>query len=151
MIYEHVNDCIKFETERGIAKTTLKELSRYLHEFVDYCQQNQIIAEQISSDFMRQYVQYQGKGHGPISIVKITPHSLRHAFATHAIEGDADLIVLKAVMGHASIHSTQIYIHPSLDTLRKAVNDHVAADILSDLIDKGVVILRMQQKWKKAA
>jgi len=88
---------------------------------------------------------------GSFSIKKITPHSLRHAFATHAIEGDADLIVLKAVMGHASIHSTQIYIHPSLDTLRKAVNDHVAADILSDLIDKGIVILRMQQKWKKAA
>ena len=88
---------------------------------------------------------------GPFSIKRITPHSLRHAFATHAIEGDADLIVLKAVMGHASIHSTQIYIHPSLDTLRKAVNDHVAADILSDLIDNGVVILRMQQKWKKAA
>ena len=88
---------------------------------------------------------------GPFSIKKITPHSLRHAFATHAIEGDADLIVLKAVMGHASIHSTQIYIHPSLDTLRKAVNDHVAADILSNLIEQGVVILRMQQKWKKAA
>ena len=88
---------------------------------------------------------------GPFSIKKITPHSLRHAFATHAIEGDADLIVLKAVMGHASIHSTQIYIHPSLDTLRKAVNDHIAADILSDLIEQGVVILRMQQKWEKAA
>ena len=88
---------------------------------------------------------------GPFSIKKITPHSLRHAFATHAIEGDADLIVLKAVMGHASIHSTQIYIHPSLDTLRKAVNDHIAADILSDLIEEGVVILRMQQKWKFAA
>ena len=57
MIYEHVNDCIQLETERDIAKTTPKELSRYLHEFADYCQQNQIIAEQISSDFMGQYVQ----------------------------------------------------------------------------------------------
>ncbi|CAB1065961.1 hypothetical protein D1BOALGB6SA_10760 [Olavius sp. associated proteobacterium Delta 1] len=34
MIYEHVNACIKFETERDIAKTTLKELSRYLHELI---------------------------------------------------------------------------------------------------------------------
>jgi site-specific recombinase XerD len=88
---------------------------------------------------------------GPFSIYKITPHSLRHAFATHAIEGNADLIVLKAVMGHASIHSTQVYIHPSLETLRKAVNDHIAADILSGLIEEGVVVLRMQQKWKYAA
>ena len=85
---------------------------------------------------------------GPFSIKKITPHSLRHAFATHAIEGDADIVVLKAVMGHASIHSTQIYIHPSLETLRKAVNDHISADILSDLIERGTVILRMQQEWK---
>jgi site-specific recombinase XerD len=88
---------------------------------------------------------------GPFSIKKITPHSLRHAFATHAIEGDADIVVLKAVMGHASIHTTQIYIHPSLETLRKAVNDHIASDILADLIEQGTVILRMQQKWKDAA
>jgi integrase/recombinase XerC len=88
---------------------------------------------------------------GPFSIEKITPHSLRHAFATHAIEGDADIVVLKAVMGHASIHTTQIYIHPSIETLRKAVNDHIASDILSDLIEDGVVIIRMQQKWKNAA
>jgi len=88
---------------------------------------------------------------GPFSIKKITPHSMRHAFATHAIEGGADIVVLKAVMGHASIHTTQIYIHPSLETLRKAVNDHVASDILSDLIEEEIVILRMQQKWKDAA
>ena len=88
---------------------------------------------------------------GPLSLKKVTPHSLRHAFATHAVEGNADLVVLKAVMGHASIHSTQIYVHPSLKTLRKAVNDHIASDILGELIDNGVVILRTQQIWKKAA
>jgi integrase/recombinase XerD len=76
MIYEHVNDCIKFETERGIAKTTLKELSRYLHEFDDYCQQNMITVEQISSDFMRQYVQYRGRGLGP-NLIKAVVWSLR--------------------------------------------------------------------------
>jgi phosphosulfolactate phosphohydrolase-like enzyme len=59
--------------------------------------------------------------------------------------------VLKAVMGHASIHTTQIYIHPSIETLRKAVNDHIASDILADLIEEEIVILRMQQKWKDAA
>jgi len=88
---------------------------------------------------------------GPLSLKKVTPHSLRHAFATHAVEGNADLVVLKAVMGHASIHSTQIYVHPSLKTLRKAVNDHIASDILGELIDTGVVILRTQQIWRKAA
>jgi len=88
---------------------------------------------------------------GQLSLTKVTPHSLRHAFATHAVEGNADLVVLKAVMGHASIHSTQIYLHPSLKSLRKAINDHIASDILHDLIDSGVVIVRTQQQWKKAA
>jgi len=88
---------------------------------------------------------------GPFSINKVTPHSLRHAFATHAVEGDADLVVLKAVMGHASINSTQIYVHPSIKVLRWAVNDHIASDILGDLINDGVLILRTQQKWRTAA
>jgi len=107
---------------------------------------NRLSARTTQENFQKVVVQA-----GPFSIKKITPHSLRHAFATHAIEGDADVVVLKAVMGHASIHSTQIYIHPSLETLRKAVNDHIAADILSDLIKQGTVILRMQQEWKDAA
>ncbi len=76
MIFELVNDCIKFETERGIAKTTLKELSRYLHEFADYCQQNQIIVEQLSSEFMRRYVQHRGRGLGP-NLIKAVVWSLR--------------------------------------------------------------------------
>ena len=76
MIYELVNDCIESETERGIEKTTLKELSRYLHEFADYCQQNAITVEQISSEFMRRYVQYRSKGGGP-NLVKAVVWSLR--------------------------------------------------------------------------
>jgi site-specific recombinase XerD len=76
MIYELVNDCIESETERGIEKTTLKELSRYLHEFANYCQKIPITVEQISSDFMRRYVQYRGKERGP-NLVKAVVWSLR--------------------------------------------------------------------------
>ena len=76
MIYELVNDCIESEAERGIEKTTLKELRRYLHEFADYCQQNPITVEQISSDFMRRYVQFRGEGRGP-NLVKAVVWSLR--------------------------------------------------------------------------
>ena len=82
---------------------------------------------------------------GPFSIKKVTPHTLRHAFASHAIESDADLIVLKAVMGHASTKSTELYLHPSMRILRKAVNDRLASDILGDLIEDKIVVLRMQQ------
>jgi site-specific recombinase XerD len=71
---------------------------------------------------------------GPFSIDKVTPHALRHAFATHAIEGEQDIVVLKAIMGHACMSSTEIYLHPSLKTLKKAMNGHLASRILAGLI-----------------
>jgi len=70
------------------------------------------------------------KKSGPFTINKVTPHSLRHAFASHAIDGDADVLVVKAIMGHAQLRTTEMYLHPSKETLRKAVNDHLANDIL---------------------
>jgi len=76
MIFEFVNDCIEFEAERGIAKTTIKELNRYLHEFANYCQHKSVTAEQISSDFMRGYVQSRGAGLGA-NLIKAVVWSLR--------------------------------------------------------------------------
>ncbi|KAF5433665.1 integrase/recombinase XerC [Candidatus Methanophagaceae archaeon] len=83
---------------------------------------------------------------GPFSIEKVTPHSMRHAFATHAIEGEQDIFVLKAILGHASIKSTEIYLHPSMRVLRKAVNNHIASEILADLITAKNVVLRVHQR-----
>ena len=83
---------------------------------------------------------------GPFSIEKVTPHSLRHAFATHAIEGEQDIFVLKAILGHASTKSTEIYLHPSMRVLRKAVNNHVASEILADLVTAKNVALRVHQR-----
>jgi site-specific recombinase XerD len=83
---------------------------------------------------------------GPFSIEKVTPHSLRHAFATHAIEGEQDIFVLKAILGHASTKSTEIYLHPSMRVLRKAVNNHIASEILSDLITAKNAALRVHQR-----
>jgi len=83
---------------------------------------------------------------GPFSIEKVTPHSLRHAFVTHAIEGEQDIFVLKAILGHASTKSTEIYLHPSMRVLRKAVNNHVASEILADLITAKNVALRVHQR-----
>ena len=61
---------------------------------------------------------------GGVSPAKVTPHTLRHAFATHLLAGGADLRAIQMLLGHADIATTEIYTHVLDDHLKALVLEH---------------------------
>ena len=56
------------------------------------------------------------------TLKKVSPHVLRHTFATTMLNNGADIRTIQSLMGHASLAATQVYTHTTFEQIRKAYN-----------------------------
>jgi site-specific recombinase XerD len=75
----------------------------------------------------------------------VTCHTLRHSLASHLNDNDVDILVIQSILGHLSTRSTELYIHPSLDRIRKAMEKLPGVIFIKELINKGKLKLPFQK------
>jgi site-specific recombinase XerD len=80
---------------------------------------------------------------------KVTCHTLRHTFASHLNDNGEDVLVIQSLLGHSSPRSARIYIHPSQDRIREALEKLPGVIYLKQLLDAGVWKLNFQPQYQK--
>jgi len=65
----------------------------------------------------------------------VSPHTLRHSFATHLVKAGVDLLTLRDLLGHRQITSTQIYLHSTAQDLREAAEMHPVSNLIAKVAE----------------
>jgi site-specific recombinase XerD len=79
---------------------------------------------------------------------KVTCHTLRHSFASHLNDQEVDVLVIQSLLGHSSLKSTHIYIHPSEKRVREALEKLPGVIFMNQLIESGILNLNFQTKYR---
>lgn len=103
--------------ERYIEYARPRLLNRKQSNHLFISQKKTRLSRQLAWMIVKKYVAAAG-------VSDISPHSLRHAFATHILNHGADLRVVQALLGHANINTTQIYTHVANEQLKQLINTY---------------------------
>ena len=77
---------------------------------------------------------------------RVSPHRLRHTFATHLVKRGVQLVTIRDLLGHQSISSTQIYLHTTADDLRSAAAKHPVEHLVARIEDL-LPNVRLPMQW----
>lgn len=108
-----------------LGEETLKDLNHYLKIRNDFISEKQtetdsLFLNKFGNTLSARSIDRLVKKFGRSKGLDFTPHTLRHSFATHLLENGADLILIKEILGHASLSTTQKYTHVTAETMKKA-------------------------------
>jgi site-specific recombinase XerD len=107
-----------------VGDTTLEDLRAYLARRDEFLAMRQArtpylllnrLGRPLTVRSVDRLVKQFGKGEG----MEFTPHTLRHSFATHLLENGADLMLIKEILGHSSLSTTQKYTHITAESMKR--------------------------------
>ena len=111
-----------------ISPVALEEIARYIEEYRSFLtvkrgNEDVLFLNRRGSKLTRVMIFYIIKGLCEAAGIRkdISPHTLRHSFATHLLEGGANLRAIQQMLGHESITTTEIYVHIDRSMLREEI------------------------------